>query len=202
MRLASVVSGAFPEKCKRTADVVFGFVAGGGGYVQASRPKAVGRSHSITVTNFRLPRATLEAFSFDENRELIVTSIPCSPVDEIDKRPGALLLILRHYYGLSQQEIAKTLDVSFQEVGKYESGASPMSASKIQTAADAFNVPIAAFFKNFNPNDPEIFEKIEILKYENEMLAAFHDLDHHNQMEFLDIADEILTTLQERKSNV
>jgi transcriptional regulator with XRE-family HTH domain len=55
---------------------------------------------------------------------------------------GARLRTRRRQLGLSQSDLAERLGVSFQQVQKYERGASRVAASTLLTAADALNVTV------------------------------------------------------------
>jgi transcriptional regulator with XRE-family HTH domain len=52
----------------------------------------------------------------------------------------------RMLLGWSQQRLAGALGVTFQQVQKYERGANRFSASMLEAAAKALEVPIAYFF--------------------------------------------------------
>lgn len=59
---------------------------------------------------------------------------------------GRRLRQFRHNAGLTQEELAVMLDVTFQQVQKYESGATRLNSDKLQNVAEALSVPVAAFF--------------------------------------------------------
>jgi transcriptional regulator with XRE-family HTH domain len=47
---------------------------------------------------------------------------------------------------MSQSELGKALDVTFQQVQKYEKGTNRVGASRLQMVANALNVPIGELF--------------------------------------------------------
>lgn len=49
---------------------------------------------------------------------------------------------------MSQERLAEILDVSYQQVQRYESGAHKLNIEKIQLVAAALSVPIADFFRS------------------------------------------------------
>lgn len=59
---------------------------------------------------------------------------------------GARLRSLRLRVGLSQEDIACRLGVSFQQVQKYETGANRISPSRLVQLAHLFQVPVGALF--------------------------------------------------------
>jgi transcriptional regulator with XRE-family HTH domain len=64
-------------------------------------------------------------------------------------RTGRLLL------GMTQETLANTLGVSFQQVQKYETGANRVSASRLSATADILGVPISFFFDGLTSGTPE-----------------------------------------------
>ena len=50
---------------------------------------------------------------------------------------------------LTQTKVAKALNVTFQQIQKYEKGTNGLSASKIQALSKYLNVPISYFFEEF-----------------------------------------------------
>ncbi|USQ95281.1 helix-turn-helix domain-containing protein [Caulobacter sp. RL271] len=67
--------------------------------------------------------------------------------DPIDIHVGRLVRARRLALGVSQQDLAEALGVSFQQVQKYESGTNRISASKLYKAARALNASPSAFFE-------------------------------------------------------
>lgn len=54
----------------------------------------------------------------------------------------------RHQLSLTQEELATVLDVSYQQVQRYESGRDRLNVEKLQIAAKALAVPIWYFFRH------------------------------------------------------
>ena len=66
-----------------------------------------------------------------------------SPIDvEVGKRIRAQ----RRLLGMSQSALAEKLDLTFQQVQKYEKGVNRVGASRLQCVADSLGVPISHFF--------------------------------------------------------
>lgn len=63
-----------------------------------------------------------------------------------DRALGGRLRRLRLNRNLSQDELAKALGISFQQLQKYESGANRMPASRLKKTADILNSPVSYFF--------------------------------------------------------
>ena len=56
--------------------------------------------------------------------------------------------------GLTQEQLASNLDVSYQQVQKYETGANRVSASRLHGLAHRMGVPVQYFFDGFD-NTPQ-----------------------------------------------
>ncbi len=65
---------------------------------------------------------------------------------EIDVRIGRAIQILRAKEGLSQKNLADMLDVTFQQVQKYETAGNRISASRLYEIARALDVPVGALY--------------------------------------------------------
>ncbi len=80
-------------------------------------------------------------------RVLSLNTIP-----DIEQRVCENLKRFRKSCGLSQKELAEKLDVSFQQVQKYENGINRISAGKLHELSNIFDLPISIFFSE-NPAD-------------------------------------------------
>jgi transcriptional regulator with XRE-family HTH domain len=67
---------------------------------------------------------------------------------EADSHVGASIRAHRLLAGLSQQNLAKELGVSFQQIQKYEKGTNRVGAGRLPLIAEILNVPIAALFSD------------------------------------------------------
>ncbi|MCL4456720.1 MAG: helix-turn-helix domain-containing protein [Nitrospirae bacterium] len=48
---------------------------------------------------------------------------------------------------ISQEELAETLGVTYQQVQRYENGMNKLNVENVQTVADALNVPVSYFYE-------------------------------------------------------
>src|SRR5262249_7756938 len=64
---------------------------------------------------------------------------------------GRRMRQLRERAGLSQSEVGTLLEVSYQQVQKYERGSNRISVDKLQRLAEALRVPMTAFFEDTLP---------------------------------------------------
>lgn len=65
----------------------------------------------------------------------------------VDVYVGVKIRARRKTLGLSQEQLADALGLTFQQVQKYERGRNRVSASKLHAAAIALQVPPAYFFE-------------------------------------------------------
>ena len=65
----------------------------------------------------------------------------------VDIRVGQRVRERRKVLGITQDRLAQALDLTFQQVQKYERGVNRMSASKLFEAAQVLDVPVNWFFE-------------------------------------------------------
>lgn len=68
------------------------------------------------------------------------------PPNLIDKHVGNRVRMRRLMLSMSQDKLANALDVSFQQVQKYEKGTNRVGASRLQKIAQILQVPVGFFF--------------------------------------------------------
>lgn len=72
--------------------------------------------------------------------------------DPVDKNVGQRLKMRRIMLGLTQQDIGKAVNVSIQQIQKYEKASNRISSGKLYAFAKLLDVPINFFF-NDTEND-------------------------------------------------
>lgn len=70
--------------------------------------------------------------------------------DPVDVHIGHRLRARRTLLGISQEELAQRLGVTFQQVQKYEHGRNRISGSRLFDAACALHVPVGYFFEDMS----------------------------------------------------
>jgi len=68
---------------------------------------------------------------------------------ELNIHIGIRLKQKRIEKNLTQTKVAKALNVTFQQIQKYEKGTNGLSASRMQALSNYFMVPISYFFEGF-----------------------------------------------------
>ena len=71
----------------------------------------------------------------------------------IDRHVGARLRMRRLLAGFSQTKLGEALDVTFQQIQKYEKGANRIGASRLQQLARVLDVAPAFFFEGAPSGD-------------------------------------------------
>ncbi|WP_439473076.1 helix-turn-helix domain-containing protein [Brevundimonas sp.] len=71
----------------------------------------------------------------------------------VDVHVGGRIAYRRRSLGLSQSHLARALDLSFQQIQKYERGANRVSASKLWETAGFLGVPVGYFFEGLAQTD-------------------------------------------------
>ena len=66
--------------------------------------------------------------------------------DPIDVGVGARIKIRRRILAMSQDELARGLGITFQQVQKYEKGVNRVGAARLQQIATALDVPVTFFY--------------------------------------------------------
>jgi len=71
--------------------------------------------------------------------------------DPIDVSIGSRLRLRRLAMGFSQETLARSLGITFQQIQKYERGTNRIFASRLFHLARVLRVPIAYFFQGLSP---------------------------------------------------
>ncbi len=77
----------------------------------------------------------------------VTVKLPASR-NPVDLHVGTQVLKRRKELGITQSDLAQTVELTFQQIQKYERGSNRISASKLHEIARRLNVPIAYFFKD------------------------------------------------------
>jgi len=67
---------------------------------------------------------------------------------EIEKELGRKLKELRISRKLSQTKVGKKINVTFQQIQKYEKGTNGLSVFRLLQLCNAFNIPVSYFLNN------------------------------------------------------
>jgi transcriptional regulator with XRE-family HTH domain len=73
--------------------------------------------------------------------------------EEVDRHVGARMRQRRIMLGLSQQQMAEMIGVSFQQAHKYEKAMNRVAAGRLYTIAQALGCEVAYFFEGLQAAD-------------------------------------------------
>ncbi len=80
-------------------------------------------------------------------------SRPAGRASLADRHVGARIRERRTMLGLSQQQLAQMIGVTYQQAHKYERGFNRISAGRLYDIAGVLGVPIAWFFEGLAPDE-------------------------------------------------
>ena len=69
--------------------------------------------------------------------------------DNFNKHLGNKLKLRRLALGLTQTKVAKAINVTFQQIQKYEKGTNGVSSNRLMQLSQFLKVPIIYFFEDF-----------------------------------------------------
>lgn len=109
----------------------------------------------------------------------------------VDSHVGARVKSRRLMLGMSQEELAKSVGLTFQQIQKYERGANRISASRLTEIAKAMKTPIDFFFAGIGTLASEASSaprgKAGLRGVSDVKQAAFDDLDSMTKKDVLDL---------------
>lgn len=112
----------------------------------------------------------------------------------IDLHVGKRLRRRRRLLGLTQQQLAESISIRFQQIQKYECGANRITASRLFELAGALRVPVGYFYEGLrqdlseaapaNDMSPDVLSQKETL----ELIRAYYKLGDRPRRRLLDLA--------------
>lgn len=120
--------------------------------------------------------------------------------DDIDVYIGKRLRRRRRILGMTQQHLAESIGVRFQQIQKYECGSNRITAAKLYRLASALTVPTNYFFEGWKTTPdgalpervvgehhliaPDVLSQRETL----ELIRAYYQLSERPRRRLLDLA--------------
>jgi transcriptional regulator with XRE-family HTH domain len=91
--------------------------------------------------------------------------------NRIDKYIGSRIRVRRHTLGISQRKLAHALDLSYQQIQRYENGSDRIGAGRLQQLSQVLQAPAAFFFQGA-PNisvgcsrEPKIESPVRLMRF-------------------------------------
>jgi transcriptional regulator with XRE-family HTH domain len=121
------------------------------------------------------PAASSTSFEAEDDSSLQRASI-------VDRHVGARIRERRTLLGLSQQQLAKMIGVTYQQAHKYERGLNRISAGRLFEIAQVLNVPVSYFFEGLGPSgEPQPVSPRQRMFLELARNFALIDNDKHQE---------------------
>ena len=106
--------------------------------------------------------------------------------DNFNKHLGNKLKLRRLALGLTQTKVAKAINVTFQQIQKYEKGTNGVSSIRLLQLSNYLKVPISYFFEDFAEyliNSEKIKESHMTVNY-NFLTKLYSELTSDQKMKF------------------
>lgn len=115
----------------------------------------------------------------------------------IDLHVGKRLRRRRRLLGLTQQQLAESIGIRFQQIQKYECGANRISAARLFQLAKALETPINYFYDGLTDDKTEVAavnnEGIEVFSRKEtlDLIQAYYRLSERPRRRLLDLAKSL-----------
>ncbi|MDG1069436.1 MAG: helix-turn-helix transcriptional regulator [Sulfitobacter sp.] len=118
-----------------------------------------------------------------------------------DTHVGKMIRQRRWLIGMTQQQLAESVGVKFQQIQKYETGVNRVSASRLWEIAGVLGVPVSSFFEGLHVDDAAGSAVSEILpddpmgdKDVIELVRAFYGIPTSQRYRLLALARVLADT--------
>jgi len=106
--------------------------------------------------------------------------------NNFNKHLGTKLKIRRLALGLTQTKVAKAINVTFQQIQKYEKGTNGVSSIRLLQLANYLKVPVNYFFEDFSEylTNLEITEEGHMNINYNFLVKMYSELNNDQRLKF------------------
>ena len=106
--------------------------------------------------------------------------------DNFNKHLGNKLKIRRLSLGLTQTKVAKAINVTFQQIQKYEKGTNGVSSIRLLQLANYLKVPVNYFFEDFSTYliNPERIQEGHMNINYNFLVKLYSELNNDQKLKF------------------
>lgn len=117
-------------------------------------------------------------------------------IDIFDQKLGARLRQVRAVHGMTQQEVAEVIGVSFQQVQKYEKGINRLAVRSLYILSKHLNISLATILEDLwdeeDKDDNDNGEMDNVRKRRRQMMRAFDRLNRHQFQLIVQIIAEFI----------
>jgi transcriptional regulator with XRE-family HTH domain len=116
--------------------------------------------------------------------------------NDIDLHVGKRLRRRRRLLGLTQQQLAESVGIRFQQIQKYECGANRVSASRLFELAESLDVPVQYFYEGLSRRDEVANEgslAADVLSQKEtvDLIRAYYRLGERPRKRLLELAKSL-----------
>lgn len=118
--------------------------------------------------------------------------------NEIDFHIGKRLRRRRRLLGLTQQQLAESVGIRFQQIQKYECGANRVSASRLFELAESLDVPVQYFYDGLSERDEAVQADEDVMaadvlsqKETMDLVRAYYRLGERPRKRLLELAKSL-----------
>jgi len=121
-------------------------------------------------------------------------------VNDFNKHLGEMLKKRRLALGLTQTKVAKAINVTFQQIQKYEKGINGVSSVRLLQLASYLKVQIAYFFDNY----PEYLSSLDKTSEDymsvnyNFLVKVFSELTQEQKIKFIKLTGNETNLINKR----
>ena len=119
--------------------------------------------------------------------------------ENFNQHLGSKLKLRRLALGLTQTKVAKAINVTFQQIQKYEKGTNGVSSIRLLQLSNYLKVPISYFFEDFATylqNSERMKDSHLNINY-NFLVKIFSELTEDQKSKLIKNFDSIKTTTRE-----
>ena len=106
--------------------------------------------------------------------------------ENFNKHLGSKLKLRRLVLGLTQTKVAKAINVTFQQIQKYEKGTNGVSSIRLLQLSNYLKVPIDYFFEDFSEYliNAEASKEASINVNYNFLVKLYSELNNDQKLKF------------------
>ena len=110
---------------------------------------------------------------------------------QLNQHLGKKLRLRRTSLGLTQTQVAKAINVTFQQIQKYEKGTNGVSSARLLQLSSFLKVPIKYFFEDYQdfPSANEDNSSSKDVNY-GFLVRIFNDLEAQQKAKLLEVLGE------------
>ena len=117
--------------------------------------------------------------------------------ENFNKHLGSKLKLRRLALGLTQTKVAKAINVTFQQIQKYEKGTNGVSSIRLLQLSNYLTVPINYFYEDFSEylTNIEKSKEVPITVNYNFLIKLYSELNNDQKLKFYKNLQSYNTTI-------